>query len=40
VGGFNLKLMLKAPSPQSISPPVKVKLNVLGGPDVQVPPGI
>jgi hypothetical protein len=40
VGGFSLKLILKAPSPQSISPPVNMKLNVLGGPDAQVPPGI
>ena len=38
--GVNLKLILKALFPQSISPPVNMKLNVLGGVDVQFPPGI
>ena len=38
--GVNLKLILKALFPQSISPPVNRKLNVLGGVDVQLPPGI
>ena len=35
-----LKLTLNAPLPQSISPPVKMKLNVLDGVELQLPPGI
>jgi hypothetical protein len=36
----SLKLMLNAPLPQSISPPVSMKDKVLGGPLLQLPPGI
>jgi hypothetical protein len=36
----SLKLMLYAPSPQSIGPPVRIKLNVPEGVELQLPPEI
>jgi hypothetical protein len=36
----SLKLMLTAPLPQSISPPVKIKDKVPEGGELQLPPGI
>ena len=39
-GAVSLKLMLYAPSPQSMGPPVKMKLKVPEGVELQLPPEI
>ena len=36
----SLKLMLNAPLPQNISPPVKINAKLLEGVELQLPPGI